>query len=112
MASTPICLCCRDILLRHVNRKGIFWRCLSCRQDVHDAIINHTRLSSVSKEADREPLALALPLPITLPPCPESPSQPVVDAFVREEISLLDPLDLPPLPDETTLDPTLDPTAA
>ncbi|WP_190474703.1 MULTISPECIES: hypothetical protein [Oscillatoriales] len=28
------CLCCSDVLLRHIRLGGIYWRCSSCYQEM------------------------------------------------------------------------------
>ncbi|HEY9880538.1 MAG TPA: hypothetical protein V6D29_18915 [Leptolyngbyaceae cyanobacterium] len=45
MASTHTCLWCRNVLLRHVRRSGIYWFCNSCRQEIHPLLVDfgHTQ---------------------------------------------------------------------
>lgn len=31
---SPTCPCCTDTLLRHVNGKGLYWYCCTCRQEM------------------------------------------------------------------------------
>lgn len=54
MASTHTCLWCRNTLLRHVRRSGVYWFCNSCRQEIDPLLVDlgHTqRVNSPLHEA-------------------------------------------------------------
>ncbi len=34
LSSHPTCLCCSNILLRHIRPEGIYWRCSFCHADM------------------------------------------------------------------------------
>jgi hypothetical protein len=40
MPSTQTCLWCRNTLLRHVRRSGVYWFCNSCRQEIHPLLLD------------------------------------------------------------------------
>lgn len=39
------CPCCGDALLRHARRKGVYWFCTSCRQEMMPLISDRIPLS-------------------------------------------------------------------
>lgn len=48
MTSTHTCLWCRNTLLRHVRRSGIYWFCNSCRQEIHPLLLDLGQTQRVS----------------------------------------------------------------
>lgn len=53
MTSTHTCLWCRNTLLRHVRRSGVYWFCNSCRQEIHPLLLDLGQTQRVSDPLQR-----------------------------------------------------------
>lgn len=67
MASTHTCLWCRNTLLRHIRRSGVYWLCSSCRQEIHPLLVDlgHTQRINSPLHERPELIEVKIPLKVT-----------------------------------------------
>jgi hypothetical protein len=79
MASTQTCLWCRNTLLRHVRRSGVYWFCNSCRQEIHPLLVHLEQVQRVGMPVPSTPDFVGVKLPLTVSAAEELEALPVLE---------------------------------
>ncbi|MBD2260678.1 hypothetical protein [Pseudanabaena sp. FACHB-2040] len=77
MPSTQTCLWCRNTLLRHVRRSGVYWFCNSCRQEIHPLLIDLGETQRVKEASHSSSDLVDVQIPLTVRAEGDLPALPI-----------------------------------